>query len=149
MFRAKTAVGAVLLFLATLLCAPPVAAAEGDQVVSLQNGQVRCLLSANYLDRGYGAVVCGLPDGRPFGDSPMSTGKYPQWLNLAIAHDQGQQYFIAGTIPGAPADDVVVGPGQTYQANGWTVMPEELRTLIRNDRYGRVLNVSPGDVRMR
>ncbi|BBX20349.1 hypothetical protein CRI77_03710 [Mycolicibacterium duvalii] len=149
MFRVKTAVSVALLLLGACLFAPPVVAAAGDQVVRVQDGQVRCLLSSNFRDRGYGALVCGLTNGEAFAGAPMSTGKYPVRLNLAIMVDQGQQYWIAGDIPGAPADDVVLGVGETYQANGWTVMPQELRTLIRNDRFDQEINVAPGEVRKR
>ncbi|MGE2833698.1 hypothetical protein [Mycobacterium sp. SMC-4] len=149
MVLVKTAVSVLLAVFAACAFTPLAAAADGDQVVRVQDGKVRCLLSAHYLDRDYGAIVCERTDGQPFGGSPMSTGKFPEPLKLAFMSDTGAQYWIAGTVPGDPADDVVVGVGQSYQANGWTVMPEELRTLIRNDRFGGVLNVSPGDVRKR
>ncbi|MEZ0342112.1 hypothetical protein ACAG25_19265 [Mycobacterium sp. pV006] len=146
MVLAKTAVSVALVLGAGVL-APSVGAADGDQVVRVQDGKIRCLLTAHYRDRDYGAIVCERTDGQPFGGSPMSTGKFPEVLNLTLMTDTGASYWLAGRVPGDPAHDVVVGVGQSYQANGWTVMPEELRTLIRNDRYGGVLNVSPGDVR--
>lgn len=146
MVLAKTAVSVMLAFGAAVL-APSAVAADGDQVVRVQDGKVRCLLTAHFRDRDYGAVVCERTDGQRFAIAPMSTGKFPEPLNLTIMTDTGAWWFFAGRVPGDPANDVVVAPGQTYRANGWTVMPEELRTMIRNDRYGGVFNVSPGEVR--
>ncbi|MGE2734937.1 hypothetical protein [Mycolicibacterium vaccae] len=147
MVRVKTLVSVLLTVVGACVLAPSAAAAEGDQVVRVQDGKVRCLLTAHFRDRDYGAVVCERTDGERFGVAPMSTGKFPEPLNLTIMTDTGSWFFLAGKVPGEPADDVVLGPGQTYRANGWTVTPEERRTMIRNDRYGGVFNVSPGDIR--
>ncbi|MGE2729800.1 hypothetical protein ACQI4F_09990 [Mycolicibacterium vaccae] len=147
MLRVKSVVSVLLTVVGACVLAPAAAAADGDQVVRVQDGKVRCLLTAHFRDRDYGAVVCERTDGERFGVTPMSTGIEPEPLNLAMMTETGAWWFIAGKVPGEPANDVTLGPGQTYRANGWTVMPEERRTMIRNDRYGGVLNVSPGDIR--
>ncbi len=72
----------------------------------------------------------------------MSTGKYPERLNLAVLKGTGEMWWEAGAVPGSVADDIVLGPGQTYHANGWTVTTEELRTVIRNDDSGHGVNAN-------
>ncbi|PRC58743.1 hypothetical protein C6A85_26955, partial [Mycobacterium sp. ITM-2017-0098] len=85
--------------------------------IRVQNGEIRCLLSADYQNRGWPAAICGRTSGGPFGMSPAP-------LNPVVVQGEGELYFIEGTIPGDGANDAVVGAGQTYQANGWTVKTE-------------------------
>jgi hypothetical protein len=129
-------VSAALLVFCAGLFAVPAAAAEGDQTIRVQNGEIRCLLSSDYQGRGWPAAVCGRADGGPFQVSPSP-------LNLAVVQGEGEMYFIPGTVPGDGSGDVVVGPGQTYTANGWTVKPEELRTLVWNDYSRHGMRVNP------
>ncbi len=135
MNRVLNAASAALVVGACLF-APPAAAADGDQTIRLQNGQIRCLLSADFEGRGWPAAVCGRADGGPFGMSPAP-------LNVAVVEGSGEMYFVKGTVPGSEAGDVVVGAGQTYQVNGWTVKTEELRTLIWNDLSRHGMRVNP------
>jgi hypothetical protein len=141
------AASAAMLVVGASPLAPQATAAEGDQVIQLQDGQLRCLLSANYQGRGYAMTVCGRTDGQGFGASPMSTGKYPVRLNLAVLKGTGEIWWEAGPAPDSAAGDVVLGVGQTYVANGWTVTTEPLRTVIKNDASGHGLFVNTVDVR--
>lgn len=127
--------------------APQATAAEGDQVIQLQDGQLRCLLSANYKGRGYAMTVCGRTDGQGFAASPMSTGKYPVRLNLMVVKGTGEAWFEAGSVPNSAAGDVVLGVGQTYTASGWTVTTQPHRTVITNDASRHGLFVNTVDVR--
>lgn len=127
---------AALLAFGACLLAPQAAASEGDQTIRVQNGEIRCLLSADYQGRGWPAAVCGRADGGPFAVSRAQ-------LNLVVVQGEGEMYFIPGTVPGDGSADVVVGPGQTYTANGWTVKPEELRTLLWNDDSRHGIRVNP------
>lgn len=148
MFRDLIAASAAVLLLGACPFAPQAAAADGDQVVRVQNGEVRCLLTANYKDRGYPMAICGRSDGGHFGESPMSTGKFPERLNLVVIRGAGETWWGgAGQIPGPAEGDVVLGVGQTYTVNGWTVRTEELRTEIKNDDSGHGLHVNAVDVR--
>ncbi|MGE0220731.1 hypothetical protein [Mycolicibacterium sp.] len=117
---------------------PSAAAADGGQTVRTPQG-VRCQLSTDFQGRGYPAATCSRADGAPFGVSPAS-------LNLAVVQATGEVYFVDGSVPGRDSDDVVLGVGQTYRANGWTVETEELRTLITYDIGGHGMRVNPVEV---
>lgn len=147
MFRQVIAASAATLLLGACPFAPQAAAADGDQIIRVQNGEVRCVLSADYKGRGYAMAICGRSDGRYFGQSPMSTGKFPERLNLVVIRGSGETWWGAGQIPGPAETDVVLGVGQTYKVNGWTVRTEELRTEIKNDDSGHGLHVNAVDVR--
>jgi hypothetical protein len=134
--RVLGAASAVLLVLGASLVGAPQAAAAGDQTVRLQDGQIRCLLSSDYEGRGWAAAICGRANGGPFGMSPPP-------LNLAVVQGAGQMYFVEGTVPGDGSNDVVVGAGQTYTLNGWTIKTEELRSLIWNDKTRHGMRVNP------
>jgi hypothetical protein len=134
--RVFSAASAVLVVLGASLIAAPQAGAAGDRTIRLQDGQIRCLLSTDYEGRGWPGAVCGRTDGGPFGMSPAP-------LNLAVVQGAGQFYFLEETVPGDGSDDVVLGAGQTYSANGWTVKTENLRTLIWNDQSRHGMWVNP------
>ncbi|AFM19065.1 hypothetical protein Mycch_4355 [Mycolicibacterium chubuense NBB4] len=142
MSRRLFAAAAAALVAAACPFAAEAHAAGADQVVQVQGGTVRCLLSADYQGRGRARAICGHSDGSPFGSSPMSTEKYPEKLNLVVVQEGGEQWWEAGTIPGAPEQDVVVPVGQTYSANGWTVTDQELRAVVENDlsKHGLIVN---------
>lgn len=147
MFRTLIAASAAMLVLSACPFAPHAIAADGDQVIRLQDGQLRCLLSADYKGRGYAMTVCGRSDGHGFAASPMSTGKYPERLNLVVIRGTGETWWEAGTVPGLLAGDVVLGFGQTHVANGWSVTTKDHRTVITNDDSGHGLVVNALDVR--
>lgn len=147
MFRDLIAASAAVLLLGACPFAPQAAAADGDQVVRFQNGEVRCLLTANYKGRGYAMAICGRSDGGHFAKSPMSTGKFPVRLNLVVSRGPGEMWWEAGEVPGPAEGDLVLGVGQTYKVNGWTVRTEELRTEIKNDDSGHGLQVNAVNVR--
>ena len=133
MIRIFAAASAALLFLGAC---PQSGAAEADQTIRVQNGTIRCLLSADYEGRGQPAAICGRTDGGPFMVSPAP-------LNLAVVLGTGAMFFQAGSIPGPESNDVVLGVGQTHDVNGWTVRTEELRTLITNDIGNHGMRVNP------
>jgi hypothetical protein len=147
MFRELIAASAAMLAVAVCSSAPQAGAAGGDQVIGVQGGQVRCLLSADYHGRGYPMAVCGRADGQGFGQSPMSTGKFPVRLNLAVLKGTGEIWWEAGPAPGAPSGDVAVNTGQRYAANGWTVEDQGLKTMITNDKTRHGIFVNLVDVR--
>ena len=134
------AVTAAALFISSAWPFAPSASATGsDQTVRVQNGQIRCLLSADYENRGRARAMCVRTDGAPFGISPPS-------LNVAVVIGSGEMYFEKGSLPEPSDGDVVLGVGQTYAVNGWTITTEELRTLIRNDLSGHGIRVNPVEV---
>lgn len=137
MVRVFAAAAAASLVLAASPLAPVASAAGGDQTIRVQNGQIRCLLSADWKGQGRSATVCGRADGGPFGVSPAP-------LNLVVVLGSGQLWFEAGTLPD-PAGDVVLGVGQTSTVNGWNIKSEELQTLIWNDDGGHGLRINPVD----
>ncbi len=146
MIRELITAAAALLVFGASPCAPAAAAAP-DQVVGVLDGQVRCLISADYQGHGDAMAICGHSDGSPFGASPMSTGKYPVKLNLAVLYGTGQMYWDDGTVPGSAGGDVTLGVGQDYRANGWTVTTSPNRAVLKNDLTGHGMIVNLADVR--
>ena len=142
MLRDLAAVALMTLAAGACLPAPLAAAADGDQLVDVQDGRLRCPVSAHYGAAGQPMVICGMSNGAPFGASPNSTGTSTP-LNLAVMHGTGQSYWAAGTLPGNAADPVSLGVGQTYAANGWTITNEADRARVTNDDsgHGLLLNV--------
>lgn len=139
MTRAVTAASVAALVVGGLLAAPHASAVGADQTIRVQNGEIRCLLSADFENRGRARAMCGRSNGGPFGVSPAP-------LNLAVVYGSGEMYFEEGTVPGPETGDVVLGVGQTYRVNGWTVTTEELRTLITFDDGGHGIRVNPVEV---
>jgi len=147
MFRELIAGSAAMLVLGACPFAPRATAADGDQVIQVDDGQLRCMLSADYKGRGYAMAVCGRTDGRGFGESPMSTGKFPVRLNLVVVRGTGEMWWEAGAVPASATGDAVLSVGQSYVSNGWTVTTQPGRTVIKNDDSGHGLNVNAVDVR--
>ena len=139
MIRAIVAVAAFLVGSSGGPWAPSAVAAEGDRTVRFQDGQIRCVFSADFEGRRFPAAVCGRTDGKPFMVSP---GKQ----NLAVLQGGGEQYFIQGTVPGPETADEVLGTGQTYSVNGWTITTEELRALIYYDIGRHGMRINPVEV---
>lgn len=139
MFREVITMSATLLVVAGCPFAAQAAAADADQVIQIQDGTVRCLLSADYMGRGYAMTICGLADGQLFGSSPKAT---TQRLNLAVVHGTGEFYWETGPTPSSPTGEVAVGVGQTYRADGWTVTSDDYRTRIQNDSSGHGLLIN-------
>lgn len=137
--RGRCAVATGVLLVGVAAVGTPVAAAADGPVVRVQNGSVRCVIADADATRNRSEVVCGRADGAPFGSSPMSVEKVPHKLNLAVVLETGERYWQAGSIPGAAADDLVLGVGQTHHAGGWTITSQGARTVIKNDVSGRTL----------
>jgi hypothetical protein len=142
------AASASLMFLLAVLVAPPALADDGS-IVLLQNGKVRCALSADNRDRGGGPItVCELTNGQPWGMSPWETSKYNQRLNLAIVRATGELYWDRGTVTGSDAaGGLSVTEGQSYNIDGWTVEYDGFRTRITNDATRHGVLVTEGYVR--
>lgn len=142
--RALTAFGASIL--GAVIFAPPAAADAGQQVL-LDSGAVRCLLSADEVTFGGGPVtVCALTNGQPWGMAPYETSKWNERLNLAVVRGTGEFYWDRGLIADPAAPPVSVD-GQTYQVNGWTVQPEDLRTRITYDSTGHGFFINAAEIR--
>lgn len=130
--------------------APPAGAADTGQMVLLQSGTVRCLVSAD--DRSFGGgpmTVCALTNGQPWGMAPFETSKWNQRLNLAVARGTGEFNWERGLLPDAaalPTAPVSVDGG-AYQVNGWTFTPEGLRTRVAYDATGHGIFVNAFEVR--
>ncbi|MGV0852914.1 hypothetical protein [Mycolicibacterium phlei] len=131
--------------------APPAAATDyTGQLVLLQQGTVKCLVSANDGTFGGGPVtVCALSTGEPWGMAPFETSKWNQRLNLAVVHGGGQYYWERGLLPDPaqlPTAPVSVDSG-TYRVNGWTIQPEGLRTRITYDATGHGMLINQFETR--
>lgn len=136
MLRVVAAISAVVAAVGLGAVVPVASATPGDQTIRVLDGQIRCLLSADYEGRGRPATVCGRTDGASFQISPK--GK-----PLAVLLATGEHFFISGTVPGDPAADLVLGPGQISKLNGWTVKTEDLRMLVSYDIGRHGMRVSP------
>lgn len=139
MIRSLVAGSSALLVAGAVMSVPQASAAGGDQTIRVQNGQIRCLISADFEGRGRPATMCVRTDGAPFGTSPAP-------LNVAVVMGSGEMYFQKGGLPAPDGGDVVLGTGQTYTVNGWTVTTEELRTVITNDDGGHGIRINPVEV---
>ena len=137
MLRDVTAAALTMLAVGACAQVPSAAAAEGDQLVTVQGGRLQCLLSANFGARGQPMAICGMSDGAPFGASPNSIGTSTP-LNLAVMTGTGESYWAAGTLPAA-SGPVSLGVGQTYETNGWTITDEADRARVKNDQSGHGL----------
>jgi hypothetical protein len=123
----------------------PSALADPGQYVRTQSGQVRCLVMVN--DQGHGggpAVAC--EHGPGFPQAPIT--QYGNHFDLAVAHASGAFNWDDGNIGGggSPQNDVVLTYGQTYQVQGWTVVPSSDGTRFTNDATGHGMFVSVENV---
>lgn len=142
--HAVTVLGAAIL--SAVVLAPPATADTGQQVL-LQSGAVRCVLSADEVAFGGGPMtVCALTNGEPWGMAFTETSKWNQRLNLAVVRVTGEFYWDRGLIAEPTATPVSVDGG-AFQANGWTVEPEGLRTRITNDRTGHGIFINAFEIR--
>jgi len=133
-FNAMVAVCASAL-IAGLALVPP-ASADGFQFVRTSSGQVRCGV-------GTSEVACERTAGEGFLNAPTS-GRPAGWhWNLAVANSGGGFRWDVGNIGGAYIDqDLVMGYGQTYNINGWTIQTSSGGTRFTNNSTGRGMFVS-------
>src|ERR1700754_3417363 len=90
--------GALVALVAYPLAAPASAADEG-QMVSIQSGSVRCLVSADDVSRRGGPMVgCARSDGQAMGRAPFATSKFNEVLPLVVMRGAGQFNWDKGTI---------------------------------------------------
>lgn len=146
--RSLAAAGALLALVA---CPFAPSASAQDAVVLIEDGAVRCLLSADDPSRGGGPIaVCQRSDGSAFGQSPFSAEKYAVPLSQAVMRGTGQFYWDGGNVrevTPVPDGGVAVGSTGTFSANGWTVRGEGPRTRIMNDASEHGLLIYPEAVR--
>lgn len=136
--------GAVAALVAIPLA--PAAAADDSRVLLLDEGQVRCQVSADDVARGGGPmVVCQRTDGLPFAQSSWSAEKYSERLPVAVKEGTGEFYWAKGSVPDTP-DATVLNTGQTIHLYGWTIEAERLRTRIAYDSSGHGIYIAKEDI---
>ncbi len=134
--------------LAALVAFPlaPSAAADNGQVLLVDNGQVRCQVSADDVARGGGPmVVCQRTDGLPFAQSSWSAEKYSERLPVAVKLGSGEFYWAKGSVPDA-AGATVLNTGQSLRIDGWTIEAQRLRTRFSYDGSGHGIYVNKADI---
>ncbi len=139
-----SAVASALVAAATSLWLAPVAHAAG-QYTRTQSGAVRCLVMSN--DQGHGggpAVAC--EHGPGFPQAPMS--QYGNHFDIAVIQASGNFRWEDGNIGGggAPQNDLVLSYGQTFDIQGWTVVPSSDGTRFTNEASGHGMFVSIDNV---
>ncbi|ASL16266.1 hypothetical protein [Mycobacterium intracellulare] len=98
-------------------------------------------------DQGHGggpAVAC--EHGPGFPQAPV--GQYGSHFDLAVIHASGAFSWDDGNIGGggAPQNDLVLTYGQTYDVQGWTILPSSDGTRFTNDATGHGMFVSVENV---
>jgi hypothetical protein len=133
---------AALIALAACPLAPRASADATAAPVLVQTPGILCALSANDVARGGGpTLACQLLDNGPFPQAPFSETKPNPKLNLAVIRGGGQFTWELGSVAGP--QPLVLAPGQTYHANGWTVESANLRSTYVNDVSGHGLWIGP------
>lgn len=134
---------AVAALIAVAACPlSPLAAADAAAPVLVQTPGILCSLSANDVPRGGGpTLACQLLDNGPFPQAPFSETKPNPKLNLAVIRGGGQFQWELGSVAGG--QPLVLAPGQTYKANGWTVESDNLRSTYTNDVSGHGMWIGP------
>ena len=142
------AASAALVALVAVPLAAPAAAADEGQMVSIQSGSVRCLVSADDVSRGGGPmVVCERSDGQAMGRAPFATSKFNEQLPLVVMRGTGQFNWDKGAIALPGGQGIAVDSGQTYQVNGWTIQPDPQRTRFTYDATGHGMLINAVDAR--
>ncbi|SEH87574.1 Ca-activated chloride channel family protein [Mycolicibacterium rutilum] len=138
------------VMLGLVALAPPAGAADTGQMVLLQSGSVRCLVSTDDPAFGGGPMtVCALTNGQPWGMAPWESSKWHQRLNLAVVRGTGEFFWDRGLLPDPaqlPTAPVSVDGG-AYKINGWTIEPEGLRTRVTYDATGHGMFVNAVEIR--
>jgi hypothetical protein len=131
----KMAATCMALPAAGLLFATP-ACADGYQFVRTASGQVRCGVAVS-------EVGCERTAGEGFLNAPTS-GRPAGWhWNLAIVNSGGGFRWDVGNVGGAYIDqDLVMGYGQAYNINGWTIQTSTGGTRFTKNSTGRGMFVS-------
>lgn len=126
------------------------ASADGSTMYKTQSGKMRCFVSASEPQRsGRPAAVCEtyaeetdghFPQGPIIEYAPDGSGR----ANIVSVDDRGELKWDLGDLGGA--QDTVMGYGQTYHANGWTILANTDGTRLTNDATGRGMSVSIDNV---
>jgi hypothetical protein len=129
--------------IAFVVCALPVqAVADASSPALLQFDGVLCSVSANDVPRGgEPTVACQLTNGQPFAQAPFSETKPNPRLTLAVVRAGGQFQWDLGSVAGGQPTNLSVG--QTYHANGWTILAAEGRSTYSNDATGHGMWIGP------
>lgn len=141
--------GALIALVASPMA--PQAAADDGPTVLIESGKVRCVVSADDVQRGGGPyAVCQQTNGEPWGTAQFAQEKNATRLNLAVLRGTGEFRWQKGDISGSGEgtdQDIVLSPGQSYHGNGWTIQAEDLRTRFTYDATGHGMFVSVAYVR--
>lgn len=145
---------ALLVALAVAVASASPAQAESSTYVRTTSGKVRCMVSANGEGTGgqAPAVICEAsgPMNPPFDQwdnvgflqAPMNG--YGSHFHGAVIDSAGNFSFQDGANIGAgyPERDLILGYGQTYHLNGWTIQAGSDGTRFSNDATGHGMFVS-------
>lgn len=129
----RLSAGLVTLFALAAVPLPALAVADADVPVLIESSGVLCAVSANDFPRGgVPTVACQRADGLTFAQSPFSNTKPNPKTNLAVVRGGGQFQWEYGSVGGG--QPIKLGPGQTYDVDGWTIDVGEMRTTYA---YGK------------
>jgi len=106
------------------------------QYVRTTSGLVRCAVTRS-------EVACERTSASGFPQAPTNSGGNGHW-NLAIVDSAGEFRWGEGNIGGADINqDVVLGYGQTYRYNGWTInaASDGTRFTNNNTEHGMFVSV--------
>ena len=125
---------------------------EGHFVnVQTASPSMRCEVGSDDRDGGGPAVVCQTAG---FPQAPMGQTPYPGWhgdpsvlhQDQAIVTASGQFSWRTANLgmapPGQP--DIVLVDGQTYDFQGWTIVPTGHGTTFTNDATGHGMTIDSG-----
>lgn len=139
-FRRTVGISALSLVLA--MASATTAAADGQRVVT-KSGKMRCAIYANFAGTGPGSKAY-VPSGSLVMCAPYwgANDPRPGWMGLAVVTSTGN-FSLPQIELGIPQpDELVMNYGQTYNINGWTVMPTQDGTRFTNDGTGHGMFVN-------
>ncbi|WP_156670011.1 hypothetical protein [Mycobacterium sp. E3305] len=139
-----------IAFVAAVVAALSIAgvpAADASQYVRTESGRVRCIIGPDKV-----ACEASGPNSTGFPQAPMSLTESqcrnpcPGGIHYDLAEvtASGTFRWMDGNIGGGgtPQNDMVLAYGQTYDIQGWTVLPSSDGTRFTNDGTGHGMFVS-------
>jgi hypothetical protein len=134
---------AILIGLFALISGGIPLAQADSELVRTESGKVRCDVQSDKVGCQYlpgfpqAPIALQEPQCR---NTPCPVGVHWDIANVTTA---GTFTWMNGNIPGAhPENDVILNYGQTYDINGWTILPSSDGTRFTNDRTGHGMFVS-------
>lgn len=126
-------------------------AAQASQYVRTESGRVRCIVGPDKVaceasgpqSMGFPQAPISLPESQC--RNPCPGGVH---FDLAEVTSSGGFSWNDGNIGGGgtPQNDLVLNYGQSYQIQGWTVLPSSDGTRFTNDSTGHGMFVSVDNV---